>query len=126
MPEYFEQESEPASKRRYLGGWRVVAAAWAMVRKVAVSTAIIGILGASAYVPNSAVPNPARSQEYRLSYMAGCDSGFTDAGRDGYQNAYQLNEKLFQSDSEYRSGWQDGYGACFAEQRRTPFSLSAN
>ena len=96
-----------------------------IMRKVAVSTAIMGILAACAFVPNPAIPDPARSQEYRLAYMAGCDCGFTDAGRDGFQNAYQLDEKRFQSDSEYRNGWQDGYGACFAEQRRTPFSLPA-
>ena len=96
-----------------------------MMRKVAVSTAIMGIVGACAFVPNPAIPDPARSQEYRLAFMAGCDCGFTDAGRDGFQNAYQLDEKRFQSDPEYRNGWQDGYGACFAEQRRTPFSLPA-
>ena len=94
-----------------------------MMRRVAVSTAIIGVLGSCAYVPNPAIPDPARSGEYQLAFMAGCDCGFTDAGRDGFQNAYQLDEKRFQSDSEYRNGWQDGYGACFAEQRRTPFSL---
>ena len=66
-----------------------------MMRKVAVSTAIIGILGACAFVPNPAIPDPARSQEYRLAYMAGSDCGFTDAGRDGFQNAYQLDEKRF-------------------------------
>ena len=95
------------------------------MRKVAVSTAIIGILAACAFVPNPAIPDPARSQEYRLAFMAGCDCGFTDAGRDGFQNAYQLDEKRFQSDPEYRNGWQDGYHVCFAEQRRTPFSLPA-
>jgi hypothetical protein len=30
MPEYFEQESESGLRQRYLGGWRVVAAAWAL------------------------------------------------------------------------------------------------
>lgn len=30
MPEYFEQESEPGLAQRYLGGWRVVASAWAI------------------------------------------------------------------------------------------------
>ena len=29
MPEYFEQESEPGFLERYLGGWRMVASAWA-------------------------------------------------------------------------------------------------
>ena len=29
MPEFFEQESEPGFLERYLGGWRVVASAWA-------------------------------------------------------------------------------------------------
>ena len=96
-----------------------------MMRKVAGATAIMGILGACAYVSNPGFPDPARSQDYRLAYMAGCDCGFADAGRDGFQNAYQRDEKRFQSDPEYRNGWQDGYNACFAEQRRTPFSLPA-
>jgi hypothetical protein len=30
MPEYFEQEREPGFAERYLGGWRVIAAAWAV------------------------------------------------------------------------------------------------
>jgi hypothetical protein len=30
MPEYFEDNSEPGFRQRYLGGWRVVAAAWAL------------------------------------------------------------------------------------------------
>jgi len=30
MPEYFEQDSEPGFRQRYLGGWRVVASAWAV------------------------------------------------------------------------------------------------
>jgi hypothetical protein len=30
MPEYFEQEREPRFTERYLGGWRVIASAWAM------------------------------------------------------------------------------------------------
>ena len=95
-----------------------------MTRKVAASAAIIGILEACAFVPNPAVPALAQPREYRLAFMAGCDSGYMDAGRDGYQNAYQLDHQLFQSNSEYRKGWQDGHEACFAEQRRTPFSIA--
>jgi hypothetical protein len=34
MPEYFEQESEPGFLERYLGGWRVVASAWAFAAMV--------------------------------------------------------------------------------------------
>jgi hypothetical protein len=30
MPEYFEQERDPGFAERYLGGWRVIASAWAM------------------------------------------------------------------------------------------------
>lgn len=30
MPEYIEQEREPRFAERYLGGWRVIASAWAM------------------------------------------------------------------------------------------------
>jgi hypothetical protein len=30
MPEYFEQERYPGFAQRYLGGWRVIASAWAM------------------------------------------------------------------------------------------------
>ena len=30
MPEYFEQEREPGFAERYLGGWRVIASAWAV------------------------------------------------------------------------------------------------
>ena len=30
MPEYFDQERESNFAERYLGGWRVIAAAWAL------------------------------------------------------------------------------------------------
>ncbi|HXC88527.1 MAG TPA: hypothetical protein VNV18_00050 [Stellaceae bacterium] len=30
MPEYIEEEREPGLAERYLGGWRVIASAWAM------------------------------------------------------------------------------------------------
>jgi hypothetical protein len=30
MPEYFEQERDQGFAERYLGGWRVIASAWAM------------------------------------------------------------------------------------------------
>jgi hypothetical protein len=30
MPEYFEQEREAGLAERYLGGWRVIASAWAV------------------------------------------------------------------------------------------------
>ncbi len=30
MPEYFDQERESSFAERYLGGWRVIAAAWAL------------------------------------------------------------------------------------------------
>ncbi|HUC09659.1 MAG TPA: hypothetical protein VL985_04440 [Stellaceae bacterium] len=51
MPEYFEQESEPGFTQRYLGGWRVVASAWALAVMV-----VLGFGGVQALASRHETP----------------------------------------------------------------------
>ncbi len=94
-----------------------------MMRITVVSTMLAAVVGACAPVANPTVPGGGHSAEYTSAYMAGCDSGFTDAGRDGFQNAYQLDGKRFETDPEYHRGWSDGHAACFAAEHRPPSSM---
>jgi hypothetical protein len=65
MPEYFEQESEPGFLERYLGGWRVVASAWAFAAMVIFAFGFVGAViprhdpscGGPGDVTASATPN---------------------------------------------------------------------
>ncbi len=80
-------------------------------------------MSACAPVPNPTEPGGGRSADYTSAYMAGCNSGFMDAGRDGFQNAYQRDGERFETDPEYHRGWSDGHNACFAAEHRTPYAL---
>jgi hypothetical protein len=71
---------------------------------------------------NPEVPPPG-SPTFQDGYLNGCASGFSDAGRPGYQTSYVKDEKRYASDADYRKGWDDGYHACFEEQTRTPKTL---
>jgi hypothetical protein len=94
-----------------------------MMRMIVASTMLAAVVGACAPVANPAVPGGGHSADYTSAYMAGCDSGFMDAGRDGFQNTFQKDGKLFETDPEYRLGWNDGHAACFAAEHRTPSSM---
>lgn len=92
-------------------------------RTSALLTLAVGLVGACAGVSNPAVPPEGLPTAYHSAYMEGCDSGFMDAGRDGFQNDYHRDEARFQSDPEYHKGWQEGHDACFAAERRTPAGM---
>jgi hypothetical protein len=94
-----------------------------MTRMVALLIVALDPLAGCAAGPNPVVPAATLSGAYRSAYMEGCDSGFMDAGRDGFQTDYHRDDARFQSDPVYRKGWQDGHDACFAAERRTPAGM---
>ena len=71
---------------------------------------------------NPQVPPPG-SPIFQDGYLNGCTSGFSDAGRDGYETDYFRDDVRYASEGDYRKGWDDGYGACFEEEKRTPKML---
>jgi hypothetical protein len=71
---------------------------------------------------NPQVPPPG-SESYQDGYLNGCPSGFADAGRDGYETSYFKDNTRFANEPDYRKGWNEGYAACFEEDRRYPKRL---
>jgi hypothetical protein len=69
---------------------------------------------------NPQVPPPGSSPGFQDGYVDGCLSGFTDAGRDGYQLRARKDVKRYRQDPEYKNGFDKGYHACFEEEKRTP------
>lgn len=68
---------------------------------------------------NPQVPPPG-SPAFSDGYVDGCPSGFRDANRAGYQLAYRKAVTRYAEEPDYKSGWDQGYAACFAEEKRHP------
>ncbi len=80
-------------------------------------------LGAcSAGLVNPQIPPPG-SAMFEQGYLDGCASGFTDAGRDGYETNYRKDEARFAAEADYRDGWWKGHDACYEQERREPKTL---
>ena len=73
---------------------------------------------------NPQVPPPG-TPAFRDGYVDGCPSGFRDAGRDGYEQDYRKDITRYGRDPEYKQGWDQGYAACFEEEKRHPKVLGA-
>lgn len=68
---------------------------------------------------NPQIPPPG-SPDFEESYLHGCNSGFTDAGRDGYEQDYRKDAMRYTREPDYKQGWDQGYAACFEEEKRHP------
>lgn len=90
---------------------------------------LVGLAGsAAACTPglvNPQIPPPG-SSALQDGYLAGCPSGFTDAGRDGYQQDYRKDAARYAGDADYRQGWDQGHGACYEEEKRHPKIIGGN
>ena len=73
---------------------------------------------------NPQIPPPG-SPAFADGYVHGCYSGFTDAGRDGYQQDYRKDTVRYAREPDYKQGWDQGYAACFEEEKRHPKVLGA-
>lgn len=76
-----------------------------------------GLLGAC----GNPLPPPG-TPLYQSGWGAGCDSGYTDAGRDGYSQNYRKGAE-YGTDPEYKRGWDEGYKYCFDREQRMPWML---
>ena len=68
---------------------------------------------------NPQIPPPG-SRAFSDGYVDGCPSGFDDAGRDGYDQDYRKDTARYAHEPDYKQGWDQGYAACFAEEKRHP------
>ncbi len=68
---------------------------------------------------NPSIP-PNSSAAYVFGWSEGCDSGYSEAVRDGYALAYRRDQARYDSNAEYRGGWDDGYAACYEDEWRMP------
>ncbi len=83
------------------------------------------VLGCTSGMVNPQIPPPG-SVAFQDGYLAGCPSGFTDAGRDGYQQAYRKDDVRYAGDADYRQGWDQGHAACYEEEKRHPKIIGGN
>ena len=89
------------------------------------AVSVAGILAACASgLVNPQIPPPG-SLAFRDGYVDGCPSGFRDANRDGYEQAYRKADTRYTREPDYKSGWDQGHAACFAEEQRHPKSIGA-
>jgi hypothetical protein len=91
---------------------------------LAASIGLAALLGACASnLVNPQVPPPG-SPDFQLGYINGCNSGFTDAGWDGWEAMYAKDAQLYANNPEYRKGWDQGHQACYVEGISYPRSIS--
>ncbi len=94
-----------------------------MGAEAALALGLATVLGAcSAGLVNPEIPPPG-SAAFQQGYLDGCASGFTDAGRDGYETNYRKDEARFPAEAEYRDGWLKGHDACYEQERREPKNI---
>ncbi|MGH6952969.1 MAG: hypothetical protein ACREGL_02225 [Alphaproteobacteria bacterium] len=61
---------------------------------------------------------PTGTQAFQQGYGDGCRSGYAGANRPGYETV--KDDKRFESDTEYRTGWLEANETCYeAALRRT-------
>ena len=92
--------------------WRSSAAIWLTLVSFA------GWAGDS--VSNPATPPRGATPDLRDGYNDGCMSGYNGAGREGFQTAFIRDAARYTLNGAYRRGWNDGYAACFQDQRTAP------
>ncbi len=57
---------------------------------------------------------------YQLGRRDGCDTGYSDAGRPGYEAVFARNESLFSGNEDYKRGWIEGEKTCYAAEMNFP------
>ncbi len=63
---------------------------------------------------------PGENAAYRVGWVYGCESGFSDEGRAGYFSRRYQNEQRYAAEADYRKGWDVAYASCSEEQRLRP------
>ncbi|MGE0093785.1 MAG: hypothetical protein AB7M05_19935 [Alphaproteobacteria bacterium] len=63
---------------------------------------------------------PTGSPDYQNGYTAGCYDGRFDADAPTTQTAWIRDESMFEANADYKSGWQEAYAKCYADERDYP------
>lgn len=75
---------------------------------------------AALFVLLAAAQCSANLTPYQLGRRDGCDTGYSDAGRPGYEAVFARSESLFSSNEDYKRGWIEGEKACYAAEMNFP------
>lgn len=93
----------------------------ARIRQVAAICGLLALVAATAACKTTgAGAVPPGPPGFQTGYTDGCTSGYGDAGRRGMEDVFVKNESRFDSDSEYKDGWLQGYAACYRSEREQP------
>ena len=63
---------------------------------------------------------PTGTDSYRVGYTDGCVTGFSDAGKPGFESVYRRDDKRFTSDTDYERGWNEGEKSCYTAEMNFP------
>lgn len=88
-----------------------------MVRGLILVIALGAALGACR---NPMVPADA-SDAYAKGWGHGCDTGYTEAGRETHQFAARKDNARYDAEAGYAEGWDEGYAFCYEEEQRSPW-----
>ncbi len=83
--------------------------------------AALAALAAAGALSACAPAGPPESAAYRLGWTQGCDSGYEDAGRQGYIILFGRDAARYETDGEYRKGWDQAHAECYDEEQRAPY-----
>ncbi|MFO0998532.1 MAG: hypothetical protein U1F33_17825 [Alphaproteobacteria bacterium] len=61
-----------------------------------------------------------RTAAYDIGYWDGCNTGYSQAGRPGYEASARKDVQRFASDEQYRLGWEKGDRECYDKELRFP------
>src|SRR5262249_33850109 len=64
--------------------------------------------------------SPPRTAAYEMGYWDGCNTGYSQANKPGYEAAARKDVQRYAADAEYRDGWDAGDKACFEREQRFP------
>jgi hypothetical protein len=56
----------------------------------------------------------------QLGWRHGCETGYSVAGRPGFETVYLKDDALFAKDASYRNAWTEAQNACYAEAQNSP------
>ncbi|MFO0998531.1 MAG: hypothetical protein U1F33_17820 [Alphaproteobacteria bacterium] len=63
---------------------------------------------------------PTAADSYNAGYTDGCVTGFSDAGKPGFESVYRRDDKRFIADAEYQRGWTEGEKSCYTAEMNFP------
>ena len=81
---------------------------------------LLSTAATAAPLENPRVPPPGQSAAFTDGYVAGCQSGYIDADRDGFDNTTMRDERRFAVEPEYNARYQQAYAACFDDEKHHP------